>query len=80
MLEQLERVAELNERFVLDPWEMRVKPVLKKHKQTIITVAVVGAAAYFGAVFGVKHTKVEVNIVPREGTIIPLKIVENPYN
>lgn len=75
----LKQLYDLSDRAV-DSWEDDVKPFLRKHKQTIITLAVVGATSYLGAVVGVKHTKIEVNLVPREGTVIPLKVVDNPYN
>ena len=83
MIEKLEKFFVLNEKYILDPWQMKVKPALKEHAPEIIAGSIlcvgVAVSVYVGASLAIKNAKVEINLIPREGVKIPVPEIPNPF-
>lgn len=83
MLEKLETLFVINEKYVLDPWQMKIKPALKKHKYDILGGALlctgIAGSAFLGATLAIKNAKIDVNLWLNDGTKIPIPETPNLF-
>lgn len=75
MIEKLEPIFVANEKFIIKP-SYKISSYVRENKSKIAAVAVIASvtagAAYLGAYVSIKNVKMNINLLPKDGTAIPI--------